>query len=295
MTVSSMTGFSRGGGENDRYRWVWEIKSVNGRGLDVRCRLPNGFDELEPIVRQAAQSMLKRGNVQAGLSLTRHAAATKLEINTEVLSQVLVALNQMSSSIEASPPTLDGILAIKGVMDLSEGDEKTDERAATLAALETTMRETLTGLQQSRLQEGAKLNEIVSDQVDQIDGLVDQAKKLAADQPNMLAEKLKTQLDAILENAKPVDENRLAQEIAMLATRADIAEELDRLKAHVEGAHGLLTEEQAIGRKLDFLTQELNREANTICSKSNHLDLTRIGLELKAVIDQMREQVQNIE
>jgi uncharacterized protein (TIGR00255 family) len=291
-----MTGFARGEGTEAGLHWAWEVKSVNGRNLDVRCRLPLGFEALEPAARAAVAEHCKRGNIAAQLTVSRGQQAPRIRINREVLDQLLGLLKELEGKVEAAPPRLDGLLAVRGVVEAVEEEELSEEaREARNARIMETLGQTLTALQAMRGDEGARLGALLVAHLDEIERLHGRAGASAATQPAALKARLKTQVEALLEASPALSEERLAQEAALLATRSDVREELDRLAAHVAAVRKLLEAGGSIGRRLDFLCQEFNREANTLCSKSADVELTTIGLELKAVIDQLREQVQNIE
>ncbi|HTV46520.1 MAG TPA: YicC/YloC family endoribonuclease [Stellaceae bacterium] len=293
MSVASMTGFARAQGEAPGIAWTWEVKSVNGRALDLRLRLGPGFDALEPELRAALAQRLRRGNVSANLSVIR-TAPLALRINREALGQLVSLIGELTGEIEAAPPRLDGLLALRGVVETVEDEDE--------AVAEARRRDVLAGwtvaldqLIAARAEEGARIAVLLAAQLDEIGALVAAAADSAAAQPRAILERLRTTLAGLAESASPLPEERIAQEVVLLAARADIREELERLRAHLEQAGELLDEGEAVGRRLDFLCQELNREANTLCSKSADITLTRIGLALKAVIEQFREQVQNIE
>ena len=288
-----MTGFARAQGEAPGIAWTWEVKSVNGRALDLRLRLGPGFDALEPELRAALAQRLRRGNVSANLSVIR-TAPLALRINREALGQLVSLIGELTGEIEAAPPRLDGLLALRGVVETVEDEDE--------AVAEARRRDVLAGwtvaldqLIAARAEEGARIAVLLAAQLDEIGALVAAAADSAAAQPRAILERLRTALGGLAESASPLPEERIAQEVVLLAARADIREELERLRAHLEQAGELLDEGEAVGRRLDFLCQELNREANTLCSKSADITLTRIGLALKAVIEQFREQVQNIE
>ncbi|MDE2335451.1 MAG: YicC family protein [Rhodospirillales bacterium] len=288
-----MTGFGRADGTAGGHGFVWELRSVNGRGLDLRLRLPPGCDALEPALREAA-GQLKRGNVSATLTLVREAEA-KVAIDNAALDQALAAATALAARIAgAPPPRAEALLALPGVMRAGreEFDPAADETAA--ASLREGFATALAALLAARLAEGARLAEVVGRLLDEIAALRERAEAEAADQPRLHRERLAESLRQLLGATPPVAEERLAQEIALLATRSDVREELDRLAAHLAAARALLAEGEAIGRKLDFLVQEFLREANTLCSKSASAALTTTGLALKAAIEQLREQVQNI-
>ena len=296
MPISSMTGFARIEGHTDTSAWSWELKSVNGKGRDLRCRLPGGLDHLEQPVRERAGKRLQRGNVFLNLALNSTQDTNGYQVNYDQLEKVLKLLPELEAQVpKLSPPSFDGLLGLKGVIEtakeeLSDEDQKTLEDAI-LAGLNTALEALVT----SRDEEGAKLALVLEELLNDIAGLCEQAGQLAATQPAALKARLLRQVSELLEAAVPLPEEQLAREAALLAAKADVREELDRLAAHVDAARELFASNEAIGRRLDFLCQEFNREANTLCSKSTDLELTRVGLELKASIDQLREQVQNIE
>jgi uncharacterized protein (TIGR00255 family) len=295
LTVSSMTGFARAAGTEGAYSWTWEIKSVNSRGLDLRCRLQGGLDGLEATARAQAARRFHRGHLAMNLALSRAGAEASVQINAGVLEQMLAVADDLAGRINAAPPTVEGLLALRGVVETVEPVDTADERKALEAGVMSCLEEALDLLTADRQAEGQRLNDIVSAQVDTIAALTKSAGALAALQPAALKARLQKQVADILDGAAGLSEERMLQEAALLATKADVREELDRLAAHVSAARELLADDGAIGRRLDFLAQEFNREANTLCSKSQDSALTKIGIELKTVIDQFREQAQNIE
>ena len=297
MALASMTGFARASGESGAVRWTWELRTVNGKSLDLRIRIPAGLEELEPKIRERCSKVLRRGNVTVGLSMQREHTGDHLQINEDALESVLAAISLLRERVpDVAPPTLDGILSQKGVFEAKEPEESEEARKALLAELLTSLDAALIDLVTMRHSEGAAIGKVVHDQIDAIAELTAAAEALPFRQAGAIREKLKAQVAELLEDFNgQLDSQRLHQEAAILATKADIREELDRLHAHVEAVRELLSKGGAIGRKLDFLAQEFNRETNTLCSKSNHVDLTAIGLDLKALIDQMREQIQNLE
>ena len=291
-----MTGFARAQGQAEACTWTWEIKSVNGKGLDVRCRLPYGFDGLEPVARERLAKRFRRGSIGLNLNVQRTRTDSGYRVNTDVLEQVLALLPEIEKRLPGAGPTrADGLLALRGVIEQVEDEPDEEARKALEAAMLANLDEALGSLAAMRAEEGRRLNDVLSGQLDGLAGLASDAGKLAALQPDAIRERLRTQVETLLEAASALPEERLLQEVAVLAAKADIREELDRLDAHIEAARELLGGDGAVGRKLDFLCQELNREANTLCSKSADVDLTRLGLDLKAAIEQFREQVQNIE
>jgi uncharacterized protein (TIGR00255 family) len=291
-----MTGFARAEGRDDSLHWIWEVKSVNGRSLDTRCRVPSGMDGLEPIARAAVAERLRRGNVTVSLTVMRGAKPPKVRINREVLAQLVDVVKDLRGSVDAAPPRLDGLIGVKGVVEVIEEEEEDEAvRQVRLDRISATLTEALDALRRMRASEGARLAALVGGHLDEIERLRGAAAATAAAQPAALRERLRTQVAALLDASPALPEDRLAQEAALLVAKSDVREELDRLAAHVAAARDLLGEPGAVGRKLDFLCQEFNREANTLCSKSTDVELTRIGLGLKAAIEQLREQVQNIE
>lgn len=295
MPLSSMTGFARREGDHEKFHWAWEIRSVNSRNLDVRARMPNGFDQLEGEVRKRLAARFKRGSLQVGLHIKRHLAAAEMVVNEAALDQVLGAIRLVEAKIDVAAPRVDGILSLRGVLETVEAVESEEERAEQIAALLAGFDETVSALVEARGAEGAAMEAVLAGQVDQIAALTGEAATLAKKTPEKLRTRLMDQLDELLKGNSGLPEERLAQEIAVLVSKADIREELDRLRAHCEAAKDLIAASEPVGRKLDFLTQEFNRESNTLCSKASDVALTRIGLELKSVVEQMREQVQNIE
>ena len=295
MGVHSMTGFARAEGREGTADWVWEAKSVNGRGLDLRCRLGNGLEALEPALRKAVATRFKRGNVSINLRLTRQAGTSQVRVNRELLDDLIALAGEYRGAEGIERPGLDGLLALRGVIEPVDEIEAGDDCAARDKAIEASMDELLDELSAARAAEGASLGEIVGAQLAEMERLSQRAGECSSLRPEAAKARLAAQVAALLEAGAPALEERLAQELAILAVKSDVREELDRLATHIAAAGALLSQGGAVGRKLDFLAQELNREANTLCAKSNDAQLSDIGLELKAVIDQFREQVQNIE
>ncbi|MSP46785.1 MAG: YicC family protein [Xanthobacteraceae bacterium] len=295
MALSSMTGFARGQGVAGTYAWSWELKSVNSKGLDLKLRLPPGWEAIEPGVRARASEILSRGSVFANLTVSREGTAPVARINEPALNAVLAALKGLSGRVVGAPPSLDGILSLKGVMEVSEAEESEDERSAAEIAVVAGFGEALNGLADMRRTEGQALGRILSARLSEIGALAARAEASPGRKAEAIKARLAEQVAALLEASQRFDADRLHQEAILLATKIDIREELDRLTAHVAQAKKLIADGGPIGRKLDFLSQELNRESNTLCSKANDLELTNIGLELKAVVEQFREQVQNLE
>ena len=290
-----MTGFARTEGTDGGLAWAWELRSVNGRGLDLRFRLPPGFDALEPGLRDAAAKVLKRGNVTANLTIKREDTA-RLAPDPAALEQVLALAMSLHQRIPGSPlPRADALLALPGVLRQAAAEQTEEEAAATIAAARAGFAQALDLLVVARHGEGARLAVTLAGQLDEIAALRRQSAVEAADQPAAQRARMLENLQALLREQPSLPEGRIAQEVALLAARSDVREELDRLDAHIHAARALLAEAANIGRRFDFLVQEFNREANTLCSKSSSVALTATGLKLKATIEQLREQVQNIE
>jgi len=295
MALSSMTGFARGHGVCGSYAWAWEIKSVNGKGLDLRLRLPPGWDAIEAAVRSRVSETLARGSLQANLSVERSGAPPVVRVNAAVLEAVLATVRQLAPRIDASPPSLDGLLALKGVMEVGDAEEGEEERRSAEAAVTQGFAEAIGALAEMRRHEGAVLGRVLTARLGEIAALAERADKSPGRQPEAIRARLAEQVATLLAQSERFDPDRLHQEAILIATKADVREELDRLAAHVAQAQRLIEQGGPIGRRLDFLAQELNREANTLCAKANDVELTNIGLELKAAVEQFREQVQNVE
>ena len=295
MAVSSMTGFARVEDQIDGFGWVWELRSVNGKAFDLRFRLPPGYDGLEALLKLRLAERVKRGSINATLSISGESKPAVLRINETVLGQVLELMRGLEGRLDAAPPRLDGVLGIRGVIELAEETVTPDERETRLAAITDSFEVALAGFAAARAGEGERLSTVLAARLDEIAGYVGSAELAAAAQPDAIRARFRKQMGLLFANVPPLPEERLAQELALLIARADIREELDRLVAHIAAARDLLAEGANVGRRLDFLCQEFNREANTVCSKSADLGLTRLGLSLKAAIEQLREQIQNIE
>jgi uncharacterized protein (TIGR00255 family) len=292
--LASMTGFARVAGGLGTLSWAFEAKSVNGKSLELRVRLPQGQESLELPLRQAAQRHLTRGNVQLNLSFDRAAERVRLAINEPLLEELL-ALAQGLERRGLAPARVDGLLALRGVVETAEETPDVAAREAQQAALLADAERLFAGLAAQRNQEGAALQATLLAQLGLLGDLVAQAARLAGAQPQAIRARLAAQVAELLGAQPGLPEERLAQEVALLAVKADVREELDRLTAHGTELRRLVEEGGAVGRKLDFLCQELNREANTLCAKAADLEMTRVGLALKGVVDQLREQVQNVE
>ena len=291
-----MTGYARTEGYNEHCSWTWEVRGVNGKGLDVRCRVPGGFETLDVTARDRAKKCLRRGNITLSLSIEWARKGEAFVINEAALKNYVDLLPQLSRQVpDARPVTMDGLLSLKGVIEPSDQSLSDDVQKDLDIFLLKDLDEALVALQTMRDEEGARLGDVLNQQVDTIASLCQAAAKVAAIRPDAIRKRLKKQVEVLLEDVPTLSAERLEQEAALLMTKADISEELDRLSAHVAAAQDLLKQDSSIGRKLDFLCQEFNREANTLCSKSGDVELTRIGLDMKAMIEQFREQVQNIE
>ncbi|ODS00948.1 hypothetical protein AUC68_13585 [Methyloceanibacter methanicus] len=295
MTLKSMTGFARTDGTHEQTRWFWEIRSVNGKSLDLRLRLPVGLERLEPRVRARCQEQLVRGNCTLSLAVKRDVGQMEIRLNEAALSEALAVAEQAQKQTLLEPAKLDTLLGMRGVVEVAEPEESEEQREALAEALLAGLSEALDQLVAARIAEGKRLEDVIGAQLSAIDGLVSQASAAMTRQPELMAARLREQIAKLDEAGASLDPERLHQEALLLAAKADIQEELDRLTAHVAAARDLIAEGQPAGRKLEFLAQEFNREANTTCSKAAEIEISRIGLELKSVIDQLREQVQNIE
>ncbi len=295
MKLMSMTGFARSAGAGVGYRWTWELRSVNGKGLDIRLRLPPGVDTLEQGVRERTGARLQRGNLQVTLSLQKDESATQLRVNEPLLDAVLALMKSVGARIDAAPPSLDGILSIRGILETVDAEDDPEKAAELLRLISADFDRALDDLVRARASEGAAIGAVLETRIAEIDSLRQAAEEAPARRPEAIRRRLAEQVAALLEASATFDSDRLHQEAALLATRADIREELDRLKAHVAAARSLLAEGGPVGRKLDFLAQEFNRETNTLCAKANDRSLTAIGLDMKSAVDQLREQIQNLE
>ncbi|HEX5508864.1 MAG TPA: YicC/YloC family endoribonuclease [Pseudolabrys sp.] len=295
MALSSMTGFARRHGNVGSYAWAWELKSVNAKGFDLRLRMPQGWDAIEAPVRARASAQLARGTVYANLTAERKGVTSTVKINEPVLGAVIATVKDLAARIETAPPSLDGLLALKGVIEVTEEPEREEDRRAAEEAIVAGFADALAALIAMRREEGAALSRVLSARLDEISTLTARAEAAPGRKPEAVKARLAAQVATLLSTSQRFDSDRLHQEAVMMAAKADIREELDRLGAHVAQSQRLIAEGGAIGRRLDFLAQELGRESNTLTAKANDVSLTNIGLELKSVVEQFREQVQNIE
>jgi len=295
MALSSMTGFARSHGTSGPYAFEWELKSVNAKGFDLRLRLPPGWDEIEQIARKRATDVLSRGTVYANLNVKRADALSTVRVNEEVLASIVKVAGQLAGRIDAVAPSIDGLLAIKGVIEVVEPESNEDEDKAAKAAVVAAFDEALAALAEMRRREGTALGQILSQRMDEIETLARKAEAAPGRKPEAIRARLAEQIAALLETSDRFDADRLNQEALLIAAKADIREELDRIASHISQAREMLGKGGAVGRRLDFLAQEFNREVNTCCSKANDLELTNTGLAMKNVVEQFREQVQNLE
>ena len=295
MALSSMTGFARSHGASGPYTFEWELKSVNAKGFDLRMRLPPGWDEIEASAKKRAGELLSRGTVYANLNIKRANPAAVVRINEEVLAAVVRVAGELSGKIDAVAPSIDGLLSIKGVIEVVEPESDETEDAAAKAAVGIAFEQALTDLVEMRRREGDALGKILLQRMDEIERLARKAEAAPGRKPEAIRARLAEQVAALLESSDRFDADRLAQEALLIATKADVREELDRIASHIAQAREMLGKGGSVGRRLDFLAQEFNREVNTCCSKSNDIELTNTGLEMKNVVEQFREQVQNLE
>ena len=295
MTLKSMTGFARAEGSSGAMSWAIEARSVNGRSLDVRFRGPSGLEGLDAQVRQLAAKRFQRGNIQISLTARRGESVQQIRLNEQALRDAAAAAERARAIVNGDPPSLEALLAVKGVLEVVDTVETAEETTRRAAALTENLEKALDDLDKARAAEGARLEPVLRAQIDKIEALAGEAEVAPARSLDAQRARLKEQVGRLIADFAVLDEGRLYQEAAILAARIDIEEELKRLKSHVAAARVLLARDGAVGRELDFLAQEFNREANTLCSKSNGQEVTRIGLALKVVIDQFKEQVQNIE
>ena len=290
-----MTGFARAEGTESGYGWAWEVRSVNAKALDIRLRLPPGFERLEGAIRGAVSKNVARGSVNGTLALDRSGRTPTLSVNHEALDQVIRLAADLATRVDAEKPRIDGLLSIRGVIETTEPQDSEEEREALDEAIRKSFGDALAALQKARAEEGARLADVVDAHIDEIETLTRQAVAHASTQPAALEARLREQIKSLFEEEARLSEERVAQEVALLLVKADVREELDRLTAHIGAARELMAAGEPVGRRLDFLCQEFNREANTLCSKASDIELTRIGLDLKACIERLREQIQNIE
>lgn len=295
MALQSMTGFARTEGESGRFRWVWELRSVNGKGLDLRFRLPTGYEALEADCRAIAGAALARGNLQIALSLTATEEKVEAIVNENALAALLALKARLGDAVDAAPLSMSDLMGMRGIVEFREPPEAPEVVEARHADIVEGFRAAVEAMRTMRESEGSALGDILLRHVARIEELTLAIEADPSRSVEEIARRLQTQVDMLMGAAQGLDRDRLYAEAAILATKADLREEIDRLKAHVTAARDLLSAGGPVGRKLDFLAQEFNRESNTICSKSNASAVTAGGLELKVVIDQFREQVQNLE
>src|ERR1700682_2181151 len=295
MALSSMTGFARSHGTSGPFAFEWELKSVNAKGFTLRMRLPPGWDELEPLTRKRAAEVLSRGTVYANLSVKRANALSTVRVNEDVLASIVKVAGELAGKIDAVAPSIDGLLSIKGVIEVVEPESSEEEDKAAKDAAAAAFEQALSHLVEMRRREGVTLGQILSQRMDEIEKLAKKAEAAPGRKPEAIKARLAEQIAALLESSERFDPDRLNQEALLIAAKADIREELDRIASHISQAREMIGKGGPVGRRLDFLAQEFNREVNTCCSKSNDLELTNTGLEMKNVVEQFREQVQNLE
>jgi uncharacterized protein (TIGR00255 family) len=295
MALSSMTGFARSHGTSGPYAFEWELKSVNAKGLDLRLRLPQGWDEVEAFAKKRGAEVLSRGTVYANLSVKRADAGSTVRVNEDVLASILKVASALAGRIDAVAPSIDGLLAIKGVIEVVEPESDETEDKAAKDAVAAAFDVALKSLIEMRQREGETLGQVLNQRVDEIEVLAKRAEASPGRKPEAIKARLAEQVATLLDSSDRFDPDRLTQEALLIAAKADVREELDRIASHITQAREMLRKGGPAGRRLDFLSQEFHREVNTCCSKSNDIELTNIGLELKTVVEQFREQVQNLE
>jgi len=299
LPIHSMTGYARAEGSDGPLSWIWETRSVNGRTLEARTRVPPGYERLDHPARAAVGEAVKRGNVSISLTVTERRASQAPRVNRDLVRELLGVIGELRTQGEIAAPTADGLLRVRGVLEDDQPAAPSEEELTRRdAAIMASLKRALEGLSKSRAEEGARLDAILKQRLGEVAGLHQRAAGRAGAQVEVVRARFETQLADVLGRVPALSEERLAQEVALLVGKADVREELDRLSAHIAQARDLLAgggRDQPVGRKFDFLCQEFNREANTLCSKSADIELTRIGIELKSAIEQMREQVQNVE
>lgn len=295
MSLKSMTGFARETGTHGIWRWTWEVRSVNGRGLEIKLKLPSGCEAMSEPLRRLAADKLQRGSVFAALSAEPVQGMAKAVVDEALLDALVAAAKRAASRHDLAPPSIAELFAVRGVVETAEAAEHEDEHALSLKAFEQGFGKALDAVIAMRTEEGARLAAVLEQRLMEIETLTEAADACPARQPEAIRAKLEKQVRDLVAIAPSFDPERLHQEAILIASRADVREEIDRLRAHVAAARELLTKGGAIGRRLDFLAQEFGREANTLTAKANDAQLSRIGLELKTVVEQWREQVQNVE
>ena len=295
MALSSMTGFARSHGASGPYAFEWELKSVNAKGFDMRLRLPPGWDDLEAFTKKRAGEVLSRGTVYANLNVKRTNAVASVRINEDVLASIVKVAGVLAGKIDAVAPSIDGLLGIKGVIEIVEPESDEAEETAAKRVASAGFEQALVDLVEMRSREGEALGQILMQRMDEIERLAGKAEAVPGRKPDAIRARLAEQIAALLQASDRFDPDRLNQEAILIAAKADIREELDRIASHVSQVRAMIGKGGPVGRRLDFLAQEFNREVNTCCSKSNDLELTNTGLEMKNVVEQFREQVQNLE
>lgn len=295
MTLSSMTGFGRAQDQFENYSWVWEIRSVNGKSVDIRMRIPSGLDALDQHIKNTLKKSVSRGSFNVSLQLDKDTTEPQVNVNEVALDKLVDVAKQAAKKHDLPMPSIGRLLSIRDLVSITANDESDDILKARDVALKASFDEAILSLKKSRQEEGEATYNMLSVILDDAEKLLKEAEKIAAKQPQALKQKFEEKVNALFDNNQGLDQDRLAQEIVLLATKADVKEETDRLHAHIAQARNLLKEKGPVGRKMEFLSQEFNRETNTLCSKSSDIELTNVGLSLKSTIDQFREQVLNVE
>jgi uncharacterized protein (TIGR00255 family) len=295
MSLVSMTGFARHSASFEETSWTWELRTVNAKGMDVKLRLPSGFETLEKPARDLIASDVSRGNCHVTLSVEANVKEADIRLNIELISSLYDQLSKLAEEKNAPAVKLENLLSVRGVIETMDKDTDEQEQSTLHKAMLESLKSAVQALISMRRTEGQALQKTLSDQLDHMAAIVDTVEADPSRSQSAIQQKIKQQVEALFEADNRLEQDRLHQEAVLLATKVDLCEELDRLKTHIEAARQLLKSDKPVGRKLEFLSQEFNREANTLCSKSNAVSITRSGLELKSVIDQFREQVANIE
>lgn len=295
MTLSSMTGFGRAEGHFGNYSWMWEIRSVNGKTLDIRVRIPPGLDAMDQYIKSTLKNHIARGNVNVSLQLQKESDDTMVQINEAALDKLVIVAKEASKKHDLPMPSIDRLLGIRDVVTVADLIEDDDEINARDDALKASFMDAVKSFKQDRDREGMATFDMLSNIIDEIETQLNKAEEIAATQPRELKKRFEEKVAQFIDKNQGLEPERVTQELVILATKADVKEETDRLHAHIASARILLNEDGPVGRKMEFLSQEFNRETNTLCSKSSDITLTNIGLALKSSIDQFREQVLNVE
>ncbi|MCK5040888.1 MAG: YicC family protein [Sphingomonadales bacterium] len=299
MSLKSMTGFARASGVVTGWQWSWEIKSVNAKGLDSRVRVPSILDGLDIEVKKIISKDIKRGTVYANLDIKQNKVDgdgnSSLAVNRENLEEVFDLLQEYESTAELAPSSMAQLLSIKGILEVEEAGVSENLRKNLEVGVLRGFEGVLTALIKAREDEGKAMHLVINEHITSLDFMLEKAADCDAVRMENVRDRFKEKVESLLVDNEGLSDERLEQEVAVLAVKADISEEINRLKAHLKSARDMLKSKNPVGRQYDFLAQELNREVNTLCSKSSDIELTKIGLEMKAQVDMLREQIQNIE